>query len=212
MGGVLLSMRLREIRSPVTSQIFEESLCRMACINLGPERFCSSTSSSRSQRSRIFSIGDRLKPVEEKLDELRALFPLREGVAERFDDLVGAIAEFEDPEAIQPILELVDDRCELAGLMGSLLESLEGFAPEIYLPKFLGALPGLAKRSPGWCVTEIKRILWSPGRLLALEAAIPRLNQEQASVLRLMLGKINTPTLVQARDVLTQAIDQRPLH
>jgi hypothetical protein len=148
-----------------------------------------------------------MKPrAEQRLAELRALFPLREGVQPRFDELVFAIYELRDPATIQPILALADDDCPLSGLMNSMLESLEGFPPEIYVPEFLQALPSFARTSPNQCLNELKKLFWSPDRLAVLTSSIASAGPKRRSALRALLNRIDTASLAEASATLLRLL------
>jgi hypothetical protein len=136
-----------------------------------------------------------VNPTAQKLAELSSLFPLREIDQPRFDELVSDIYQLKDPAVIRPILELADDGCTLSGLIRSMLQSLEVFPAEVYVPALLEALTSFANKSPRWCADELHRLLWSPRKVAVLKESVPKLSSDQISALRTVLNKIKDPPL-----------------
>ena len=149
---------------------------------------------------------DTVTPTEKKLEELRSLFPLEEGCTPRFNELLSALWELKDPAAIRPILDLAYDRCPLGGLMDDMLNSLEVYPDQEYVPVFLEALPSFLDRSPDCCEHELRKILWSPGRLGALTESVAHLSPAQASALRVVLNRIDAAALAQSKQALLQLL------
>jgi hypothetical protein len=125
-----------------------------------------------------------------KLDALRALFPLSEEKVEDFDELLAEVAGSNDPAVIAPLLELVDDRCDLSGIMDSLLCSLEGFPPEPYVREFLRVFPRMVVHSPDAVAYELVSILWKDERRAALAANVASLGGPARRQLDEMLATI----------------------
>ena len=148
-----------------------------------------------------------MKPLTAaKLAEFRALFPLREGVQPRFDELVFEIHELRDPATIQPILALASDDCPLSGLINSMLESLEAFPPEIFVPEFLAALPSFAQTSPNKCLEQLKSLLWSPAWLAVLTNSIASASPAQRAALCILLSRIDTEALTETSATLIRLL------
>lgn len=138
--------------------------------------------------------------TEDALDELMSLFPLRENRSAAFDEAVSKLAVLADPEAIPALLDLADETCQLSGLMHSLMESLEVYEADDYLPRFFAALPGFARKNPRLANTAVAKILSSPVYLELAKQTVPTLEAPVKRALRSVLLDVVAPE--QERDQL----------
>lgn len=125
--------------------------------------------------------------TEDALDELMSLFPLTAS-NDAFFDAVSKVAVLADPEAIPAILDLTEEGSELSHV---LMESLEVYAPEDFVPRFLSALPGFSRRNPELAKSAVSNLVWNSFNLLA--ELTPRLPDQVKRALRKLLLEVDAP-------------------
>lgn len=125
--------------------------------------------------------------TEDALDELMSLFPLTAS-SDAFFDAVSKVAVLADPEAIPAILDLTDEGSELSHF---LMESLEVYPPEAFVPRFLAALPGFSRRNPQLAKTAVSGLVWNSFNLLAELA--PGLPEQVKRALKKVLLEVDAP-------------------
>ena len=99
--------------------------------------------------------------IRRKVETARSMVPLSEEAVDEFLDLIEEIVDSGDPSVIGPILLLADEYSELAGVEVTFLSFLEDFDPRVYVAELLGVLEEFHLKSPGWCRSEIRKILAS---------------------------------------------------
>jgi hypothetical protein len=139
------------------------------------------------------------RATDHMIAELRAM-RLDENTVDEFLDLAGQIVDRADPRSIAPLLLLVDDDCDLEGVMNHFLDLLEALPQDMYVRELLGILPAFHQHSPMLATDEIKKRLWSPSPVfddfVALAAAAA---PESKACLRSMLETIREETPALAR-------------
>jgi hypothetical protein len=119
--------------------------------------------------------------TEDALDELMSLFPIT-AESDAFFEAVSKLAVLADPDAIPAILDLADESSELSH---ALMESLEVYEPEAFVPRFLAALPGFARRNPELAKSAVSKMVWSSFELISQMA--PTLPTQVKRALRSVL-------------------------
>ena len=125
--------------------------------------------------------------TEDALDELMSLFPLT-GESDAFFEAVSKLAVLADPDAIPAILDLADendDHCH------SLMESLEVYSAEQFVPRFLAALPGFSRRNPQLARSAVSTMLRNSHELVTELA--PTLAPQVKRALRGVLLEVSVP-------------------
>jgi len=133
--------------------------------------------------------------IEKAIEHLRAFVPLREESAEEFLAEVNRFVDQFGSAAIEPLLMLADDNCELEGVMGAMLSAIEGLPRTQVITGLLRVLPAFWVKSPMWCLTELKKCLWDP--------------LGEAELIR-QLGSAPTQTRTVLRDLMREVAKRTP--
>ena len=125
--------------------------------------------------------------TEDALDELMSLFPLT-AESDAFFEAVSKLAVLADPDAIPAILDLAD---ESDSHSHALMESLEVYSAEEFVPRFLAALPGFSRRNPELAKRTVSTMLRTSHELLTEMA--PSLVPQVKRSLRGVLLEVSVP-------------------
>ena len=151
--------------------------------------------------------------IIEKLEKARVMIPLDEGSVDEFMDLLDEVTEAGDPSVIGPILLLADDNLDLEGVVQSMLGFLEDFSPADYAAGFLGVLEEFSEKSPSWCLSELRKILWSNEADALIEKASEASSSTQRCLVSMLMRvKDETPRLAETCEQLLTSLGPGPAY
>ena len=144
----------------------------------------------------------------QNLERVHALLPLTEEAVDDFLDLIEELVDTGDPSVIGPILLVLDDHSEIGGVEETVVNLLEDFDSEVFIREFLRVLEGFYTKSPQWCESELKKILWSKeGDLLVKAVSTLQVETRRRLVLMLREIKAQTSNLEEACDQVLTKLD-----
>ena len=115
----------------------------------------------------------------------------REDYVACFEDVLGDVAEMNDPTSIVLLCSFFDDNEEFDELMFSIIHTIENFDDTTYASELVNAAPSLCARSPRWASIVFMRILNSQNSTTALVAALRNGTDEQRDSIHALMRKIN---------------------
>ncbi len=106
--------------------------------------------------------------------------------------LLNEIADLEDEECIQLLIQLFNDDYPFDDIMFSIIHVVEKFEDNVYVEKVLSTLPTFAFKSPRWCAIIHMRILNSPSTKVHYRRVLGKASDNQKlSVQKLMQAIAN---------------------
>ena len=129
-----------------------------------------------------------LKKYLEKLDQYKN-FEI-EGNIDKFDEILGKIAELNDPNSIEGLIQYFDDDSDYPEVIFGIIHLIEQFDDDTYLINLLPNSISMFRESPYWIEVLHYRILNSPSTLEAYKAIFPLLSGDVIDVLKMLLEKI----------------------
>ena len=128
--------------------------------------------------------------LQRKIEEVRQLLPLTEDRVEQFEELVSDIVGIGGRDAARELLLLLDDSCDLGGVMQGVAITLQSFELRDLVQAFLDTLESTSKRAPQSLRDVLRWILSSDNGRTLLKDAVPAIDEGTASKLRELLERV----------------------
>jgi hypothetical protein len=113
-----------------------------------------------------------------------------EGYVQRSEDILGQVADLNDPACIADLLPMLDDDVEHDEIMFSIIHTIERFDDATFVRSVVDRLETFFAASPRWAVIVHMRILNSPQSFAAYADCIKTLPNKKRDVFRKVLNAV----------------------